>query len=73
MPYYAKYLEAVNSKVMDHTIESLLHPDNSEEEQNRLLNQYNTILIQVSEDFFKKESEQLYIQEGTVGVYRIKL
>lgn len=73
MPYYAKYLKAVGKDIMDETVESLLDEKLSDEERTNLLIRFNTVIYEVAKNFDKTECEQLYIYEGTVGVYNINI
>lgn len=73
MPYYAKHLEAIGSEIMEETRISLLNPDLSEEERMNLLGQYNTVLLELAKAYSKTTVEQLYLQEGTVGIYKMNI
>jgi phosphate uptake regulator len=73
MPYYVKHLEAIGPEIMEETRISLLNPDLSEEERMNLLNQYNTVLLELAKAYDKTKVEQLYLQEGTVGIYKMNI
>lgn len=73
MPYYAKYLVAVGKEIMEETVEALLDPEITDEYRSTLLGRFNTVLYEIAKDFDKTECEQLYIFEGTVGVFKINI
>jgi hypothetical protein len=58
---------------MEEAVNSLLDTSITDEKRTDVLARLNEVLIQVAQEFDKKESEQLYIQEGTVGVFKITL
>lgn len=72
MPYYVKSLECVGPEVMEKCRDSLLNYPLDELTINTL-NSYNEAMIEVAQEEGKTRCEQLYIQEGTLGVFKIDL
>jgi len=72
MPYYVKTLTCVSPDVMEKCRESLLdYP--LDDITLSVLASYNEAMIEVGLETGDKVCEQLYIQEGTLGVYKIDL
>jgi hypothetical protein len=72
MPYYVKTLTCVSADVMEKCRESLLdYP--LDDITRSVLASYNEAMIEVGLETGDKTCEQLYIQEGTLGVYKIDI